>query len=236
MIVSDAERCQRRAARTGGLFYLLSLITIVSVTYGIVQPVLGGGDPGQIARNVVAHETLFRVGIAGNLLYCVELVVLGAALYVALRPIDPLLALLSALGHLMHGVVWVLVSLDLFAAVRLLTQPEYARGMPAEQLAALARLHLSGFDPYYVALLFWASGSTVGAWLWLRSRQVPRALAAFGILASGWAVACTSILVVDPRFQEIVHLMWFDMPLVLFQAALGAVLVLRGLRRRQGGE
>ena len=221
---------QDKAARVAGLTYLLSLVTVVSVTYGIVLPALGGGDPGQMAHSVVTHETLFRTGIAGNLLYCIETFVLAAALYVVLRAVDPLCALLAALGRLIHGAIWLLIPLHLFTALRLLTQAEYAKALPPDQLAVLARLNISGFDIYYVALLFWALGSTVGAFLWLRSRYVPKTLAIFGILTSGWAVACTTILFVFPGFQNLVDLNWFDMPLVLFETLLGLLLLVRGLR------
>jgi len=223
------DPAQRKAARIAGLLYVLSLVTVIAVTYGILTPVTSGADPAQRAGNVLAHETLFRAGIAGYLLYCVEGLVLAAALYVVLRTVDPLWALLAALGRLLHGIVWVLISLDLFSALRLLTQLEYTTGLPPDQLPVLARLYLSGFDHYYVGLLFWALGSTVGAALWLRSRFVPRSLAVFGLLASGWAVACTSIFFVFPSFQDLVGLSWFDVPLVLFETLLGLLLVFRGL-------
>jgi hypothetical protein len=219
----------RTAARVYAVVLLLSLATVIGVTYGVVTRVLGGLDPSRMAQNIRAHETLFRVGIAGNLLYAVELLVLAAAVYVALREVDPLLALLAAMGRLAHAVVWVVITLNLFAALRLLGQPEHA-AVPPDQRAALARLLLSGFDPYYVALLFWSLGSTVAAVLWLRSGWVPRALAVFGILASAWAAFCTCCLFIAPGFRTIVDLTLFDAPLVLFEIALGATLTVRGLR------
>jgi hypothetical protein len=204
-------------------------VTVIGVTYGVVTRVLGHLDPPRMAQNILAHETLFRIGIAGNLLYAIELVVLAAALYVVLRAVDPLLALLAALGRFLHAVVWLLISLNLFGALRLVGRPEYA-AVPPDQRAALARLLLSGFDPYYVALLFWSLGSTLAAVLWLRSGWVPRALAAFGILASAWAAFCTCCLYINPHFDTIVDLNWFDVPLVLFEVALSLRLLVRGLR------
>jgi len=221
----------RKASRVYAVALLLSLATVMGVTYGVMTRVLGGLDPSRMAQNILAHETLFRVGIAGNLLYAVELLVLAAAVYVVLRVVDPLLALLAALGRLAHAVVWLFISLNLFAALRLLGQPEHA-AVPPGQRAALARLLLSGFDPYYVALLFWSLGSTVAAVLWLRSGWVPRALAVFGILASAWAAFCTCCFFIAPGFRTFVNLSLFDVPLVLFEVALGLRLIVRGLRSR----
>jgi hypothetical protein len=221
-LVSD-----RRAARIVGLLLLLSPVTIVGVSYGIVWPLVSGVDAATAARNIVDDEGLFRVGLVGNLLYAVELTVLAAALHVALRTVDPLLALLAALGRLFHALVWVVMCVNVFAALRLLTDAEYAAAVPAAELHVLARLFLSGFDRYYVALLFWSLGTMVAAWAWLRSRAIPRALAVFGILSGAWAVFCTVSLFLDPGFQQAVHLGWFDMPLLVFELAAGSVLLFR---------
>jgi Domain of unknown function (DUF4386) len=225
----DVSDAQRKAAKVAGVLHLLALVTVIVVTYGFVRPLVAGVAPAQTAHNILAHETRFRAGILGNLVYGIEVVVLTAALYVVLEPVDRLLALLAALGRAFQAVAWLVISINLFTSLRLLTQPEYARGLSSEELPVLARLYLSGFDQYYVALLFWSLGSTAGACAWLRSRYVPRALASFGIVASAWGAACTSCLFVFPGFQNIVDLNLFDLPLLLFEVALGVRLLSRGL-------
>jgi hypothetical protein len=230
MTSSAVDGSQRRAARIAGLAYLLSFATVVSVNFGIFARLIVGDDPAQTARNILAHETLFRLGVAGDLLYCIGVVVVSAALYVVLKPVDQTLALLAALGRLVHGLTWLLVSVNLFTALRLLRRPEYAHVLPPDQLPVLARLYLSGFDQYYVGLLFWSLAATVGAYLWLKSAYVPAALAAFGVLASAWCVACTVALFLYPDFPRLVNLWWFDMPMVLFEIAVSFLLLFRGLR------
>jgi hypothetical protein len=121
----------------------------------------------------------------------------------------------AAFGRLVQGVTWLLVTVNLFTALRLLSRPEYVRAFPPNQLPVLARLYLSGFDQYYVGLLFWSLAATAGAYLWLKSAYVPRALAACGALASAWCAACTFVLFLFPDFPKLVNLWWFDMPMVL---------------------
>ncbi|NOZ93636.1 MAG: DUF4386 domain-containing protein [Acidobacteria bacterium] len=220
----------RRAARLAGLGYLLTNLTVIGVTYGVLVPLIGGAPPAQAARNILAHPAQLRVGIVGNLAYCLEVVALAVALYVALRAVDPLLALLATVGRLFQGVTWLLISLNLCTAQRLLTRPEYADLLPPDQLPALVRLHLSGYDQYYVGLLFWTLASAIMAWLWLRSRLVPRTLAAFGVLASVWGAGCTLALLLEPTFATIVNLNLFDVPMVLYEMVLGAVLLFRGVQ------
>ncbi len=234
MTGDSIDASQRDAARIAGAAYVASFVIVIYVNFGILQRLIVGDNPALTAGNILAHETFFRAGIAGQLLYCVGVLVTTAALYIVLKPVGPLLALLSAIGRLVHGLTWLLVTLNLFTALRLLTGPNYARMLPPDQLPVLARLYLSGSDQYYAGLLFWSLASTLAACLWLKSRYVPRSLAAFGVLASAWCVACTLVLFLFPDFPNTVNLWWFDTPMALFELALSFLLVFRGLRPRSG--
>lgn len=231
MTISSIEGSQRRAAKIAGLACLLSFATVTSVNFGIFERLIVDADPGQTARNILAHETLFRVGVAGDVLYCIGVLVLSTALYVVLKPVSRNLALLAVSGRLVHGLTWLMLTLNLFTALRLVTRPDYARAFPPDQLSVVARLYLSGYDHYYVGLLFWSLGATLGAYLWLKSRYVPGALAVFGILASAWCAACTFALFIFPDFPKLVNLWWFDTPMALFEIALSFLLLFRGLRQ-----
>jgi hypothetical protein len=230
MTTNSIDVSQRKAGKIAGLACLVSFVIVVLVNFGIFGRLIVSDDPAQTARNILAHETFFRVGLAGDVLYCIGVLVLSGALYVVLRPVDQNLALLAAFGRLAHGFTWLLVTLNLFTALRLLSRPDYARVLPPDQLPVLARLYLSGFDQYYVGLLFWSLGGTVGAYLWLKSGYVPRALAAFGMLASAWCAACTFALFLFPDLPKAVNLWWFDTPMALFEITLSFLLLLRGLR------
>jgi len=73
------------------------------------------------------------------------------------------------------------MTLNLFDALRLLGGADYSQVFGAERLQALASLYLNArFDQYYVGLLFGALASTVCAYLWFKSRYIPRASAPEG--------------------------------------------------------
>jgi hypothetical protein len=177
----------------------------------------------------VAHQTLFRLGVAGYLLNCVALVALAAALYVVLRPVSEHLALLVALGRVVQAFTWIVVTINLFAALHVLNDADVARAFGATQAAALARTDLNGLDIYYVGLLFWSLSTAVASYLWFASNFIPRALAVFGVLSSVWCVACTLVFYVFPGFADVVNLWWFDSALVLFELAWSVWLLFKGL-------
>src|SRR5258708_18954974 len=124
--------------------------------------------------NIMAHERFFRISIACYIIYCAGAVVLPTALYVILMPVNRSLALLAAF--------WVLMTLNLFDALRLFNGADYLQVFEAERLQALTRLYLGArFDQYYVGLLFCALASTVCSYLRFKSNYIPKTLAAWGV-------------------------------------------------------
>jgi Domain of unknown function (DUF4386) len=230
MTISTIDESQRTAARIAGLAFPISFATVVAVNFGIFARLIVRGNPAETARNILAHETLFRIGVAGDTVYSVGVVVLLTALYVILKPVSQNLALFAAFSRLVHGLTWLLVTLNLFTALRLLSDADYSRAFGPGQLPALARLYLSGYDAYYVGLLFWGVGATVGSYLWFKSNYIPRALAAFGVISGAWCAACTFVFYVFPDFSKVVNLWWFDSPMGIFELALSFWLLFKGLR------
>jgi hypothetical protein len=228
MTVRGIDQAQRSAAKVAGLVYPISFVIVVAVNFGIFGRLLVG-NPAENARDILAHETLFRIGIAGDMLYCVGVVVVLTALYVILKPVSQSLALFMAFGRLIHGLTWLLATLSLFTALRLLSDADY-RALGADHVPALAQLYLTSVDAYYVGLLFWALGATVGSYLWFKSNYIPRALAVFGVVSSAWCAACTLVFYVFPTFPKLVNLWWFDSPMGVFEIVLSVWLLFRGLR------
>lgn len=223
------DESQRKAARLAGFTFLFAIAIVVIANYGISFRLIVPGNAVDTARNIMAHETLFRLNIACNLIYVVNVVVLLSALYVILKPVNRNLALVAAFCRLVYALMWGVTALNMLGALRLLGDAAYLPVFEADQLQTLARLHIS-IDAYYVGLPFWGLASTVCSYLWFKSRYIPRALAAFGMISSAWCVICAFAFIVFPHFEVAVNAYWFDMPLVIFEMALGLWLLFKGLR------
>ena len=155
---------------------------VVIANYGINFRLVVPGNAAETARNLMAHETLFRINIACNLIYVVNIVVLLAALYVVLPPVNRNLALVAAFCRLILALMWSVTALNTLGTLRLLGDASYLPVFAEGQLQTLARLHIAAsYDAYYVGLPFWGLASTVCSYLWFKSRYIPRALAAFGV-------------------------------------------------------
>jgi hypothetical protein len=230
MTIAPIDDSQRTAARVAGFAYLITFAAVSYAQFGIHARLIVGNNTAETARNILAHERLFRIGIACDLMYCVGIIALLAALYVILKPVNKGLALLAASWRLIWVLMWLVMTLNLFDALRLLSGDDYSRAFEADRLHALARLYLAArFDYYYVGLLFGALASTVCGYLWFKSRYIPRTLAVFGVISSAFCAACTLVFFIFPSFDKVVNLWWFDTPMGIFDIILSFWLLFKGL-------
>jgi len=235
--VPAADLSRRSAARVAGIAYLLTFAVVVSANFGIFARLSVRGDATATAHNILAHEALFRLYLACNTLYVIGVVVLLTALYTLLAPVHRSLALLAAVLRLIFGLMWLLATVIPYFVLRLLHGAAYLNVFETGQLQALGKLYLGGgFETYYVGLPFYGMASTVCSYLWLRSGQIPRWLAAWGVIASGWCVLTAVAFIAIPHFEKIVNDWLFDSPMALFELAVGGWLLFKGLPPEPSGE
>jgi p-aminobenzoyl-glutamate transporter AbgT len=98
------DKSHRIAARVAGISGLLSFAIVVFGNYVLLGPLIVAGNAGETARNIVAHQTQVRLAIVCFLSYSLTVVVLLAALYLILKSVDPLLALLGALFRFVFAI------------------------------------------------------------------------------------------------------------------------------------
>src|SRR5215212_4354618 len=222
---------QRIAAPIAGISCLFAMVIVVVANYAFLSPLIVPGSAADTARNILSHQTQFRLVLTGFLVCSLSVIVLVAAVYVILRPVNHILALIGALFRLVFALLWLLATLNLLGALRLIGNARYLQVIEPDRLQAIARTYLAGtFDDYYVGLPFFALAATVSSYLWLRSRYVPRFLAWFGLIGSGWCVFCAFAYLICPNFGKLVNPYWFDSPMAIFELILSVWLLAKGLK------
>jgi len=234
MTISTIDNSQCTAAKVAGVSLLFSMAIVVFANYVLLNPLIIPRNAAETARNIMAHETQFRVAVICFLTYSASVVVLLAALYVILKPINQGLALVGALFRLVFALMWLLGTLNMLGALRLLGSAPYLQIFEADRLQVLARLSVAAtFDDYYIGLPFFGLAATLCAYLWLKSNYIPKGLALFGVLSSAWCVICAFVYLVFPGFAKPVNPYWFDSPMAIFEMVLSFWLLFKGLRPLQ---
>jgi hypothetical protein len=228
------EPAQRTAAKIAGFLYVFQMATAVFGESFVRGQLIVRGDAAKTAENILGSERLFRLSIAGDLVTYTGVIVLTWALYVVLRPVDKNLALLGVFFRLVENAVLCVATVNALVALRLLSGPDYLKTFDTGQLQSLARLALSvqGMG-MTVAFILLGLGSTVFAYLLLKSRYVPRALAGWGLFASLVLALGTLLIVVFPDLGDILGLAYMA-PMGIYEVGLGLWLLVKGIRAPTG--
>ena len=155
MTSHTAEASPQTYARIGGLLYLFIIVAAGFGELFVRNKLIVWGDAASTANNLLDSETLFRVGLAGEMLTCVCDVALAMILYVLLRPVSRNLALLAAFFRLTFVGIYGVTKLFEIAALIALGDAGALKALGPSQLHDLAYLSLRVHNlGYGASLLF----------------------------------------------------------------------------------
>jgi Domain of unknown function (DUF4386) len=164
-------------ARVGGVLYLIIIAAGAAGELFVRGSSVVSGNAAATAHNIMASPSLWRAGIAGDLLMHVCDVPLMLIFYVLLRPVNSSLALLAVLFDLTQTAVLVANKLNLLLPIFLLGDAEYLKAFTPEQLQALSYVSLRTHDNgFAVGLVFFGAACLVVGYLIIRSGYLPRTL------------------------------------------------------------
>src|ERR1700751_3280309 len=81
-----ANNSQRTAAKVAGIAGILAFALVVLGNYVFLGPLLFPGNAADTPRNILAHQTQFRIAVTCFIAYGIGSIVLLSALYVVLAP------------------------------------------------------------------------------------------------------------------------------------------------------
>jgi len=224
------DAIERRWARVVGFSYLFALLPSIFAEF-YVSGRLVSDNAIVTAQNIIAHERLFRLGLASNLLVFAADVVLVTALYIVLERVNRRLALLAVFFRLIETTILIVAVLNDFYVLRLLSGASYLTTVNSNELAALARVSIGAHSSAYgVALLLFGFGSPVFCYLWLKSGYIPKPLAVWGLLASAWIGICSFAFIIFPDLRQVVSIGYYGGPIFLFELTIGFWLLIKGVR------
>ncbi len=218
-----------KAARIAGAVYLSMVLTAPFTLLYVPSKLIVRGDAAATANNVLAHETMFRLAIIGDLLTSVIFICLGIALYRLLSGVNKTWAMLMVAFVLISAAVGFLDTLNNVAALILFRGADFLAVFEKPQLNALGylfiRLHSQGI---FINELFW------GLWLFpfgllvFRSGFLPRFIGVWLMINCFGYVALCVIALLDPDYYDAAF-RWAQ-PVLLGELAIMLWLLIKGVK------
>jgi Domain of unknown function (DUF4386) len=193
----------RNPGRFAGLLYLLtSIVGFFAMGY-VPSKLIVHGNAAATANNIAASETLFRLGIAAELIGMAGFVFVAMALYDLLEGVNRRHASLMVILIVVSVPITFLNELNSIAALVLVRGADFLSIFEKPQREALAmlflRLHEEGIG---VVELCWGIGIFILGLLVYRSRFLPRVLGVWLVL-DGFAYVIMSLTsVVLPQYYD----------------------------------
>ena len=227
----DTRISSHLTARIAGLGYLVIIAAGIFAEFFVRGQLVVPGDPSATARNIIASEQLFRVGIAGDLIMLLCDAVVAIALYLLLKPISKKLALLATGFRLLHTAVYGANLFNLVLALLYLTGGSTASGNDVSQTYNYAAAFLGAHQyGYALGLIFFGLHCMLLAFLLFKSPLFPRTLGVLiGLASVGYLVdSFARILLLDYAAYESTLMMVVFIPAFVAELSLCLWLLIKG--------
>lgn len=205
MMHETSEHSPRAVARAAGVLYLLIIVLGLFGELVVRSSLIAPGDAANTASNILASPGLFRTGFVADSIMVLCDVALAALLFVLLRPVNRVLAIVALLFRLAQASVLALNLLNYHAAMLVLTGAAGPAAFDEAQVASLASLfldlHSHGYD---LGLILFGVHCLVLGYLITKSSFLPRTLGYLGGAAGVVYLVGSYVRFVVPTMVETV--------------------------------
>jgi hypothetical protein len=224
-----AETKAQIYARIGGVLYLIIIAAGLFAQAFVQDKLIVPADAAATATNIMAHESLFRLGIVADLMTFLCAIALTMTLYVLLKPVNRNLALLTVLLNLVQDAIGGMNGLNLYRALQLLGGADYLKVFSPGQLQAMALLSLKAHSVGFgIALIFFGFCCLVLGYLIFRSGFFPKLLGILMAIAGACYLVLSFAVILSPPIAGALFL-WVAVPALIGELSLALWLTVKGV-------
>jgi len=236
MTNSIIDASQRKVVKVAGFMFLFAFIVPTLNWAFALSRLVVAENITATAKNILANELLFRIGITIELIMSVGLIVLGLTLYVLLKSVNRNLALLALFLKLTEAAVAAVIVLITFISLQVLNGYAYVTVLTPEQLQLPVGLLLNSHTALYsIPMVFLGLDMTIFSYLFFKSKYIPGILASFGIFSFILIFIHALMFILAPEYAMLpINQIIFWAPSGLFEIIIGIWLLSKGLRVEQG--
>jgi len=230
-----ADISLRKAAKVAGFGYLIVFILGGFTNFIARDNLIVPGDAAITANNILASESLFRMGIAGGVIVLVADAVIAWALYIFLKPVNKSLSLIAAWFRLLFVAIAGINLLNLLIVLLLLSGADYLTVFETGQLQAQVMLFLGAHDyGIIISWVFFGLHIFLLGYLILKSDYIPRILGVLLIVSSlGYFINSFASFLSSNYANNEANLLVVAVPAILAELSLTLWLLIKGVKVQQ---
>ncbi len=201
MTASEKINSPQKTARVAGFLFLIIYALGVFGQLFVRESLIVPGDAATTVNNIMASESLFRLGFVSDLIRQTAIMLLPLVLYKLLKSVNKDLALLMVVFALVGVPIAMLNTLNQFAALLLLSGADYLTAFTADQLNAQVIFFLDlykygGFISQFLVLWLLLLGYLV-----FKSGFLPRILGVLLMIAGFGLLIDFATFILFPNFD-----------------------------------
>jgi hypothetical protein len=219
----------KNPGRFAGLLYILTSIPGFFAMMYVPSKLIVHGNAAATANNIAANETLFRLGIAGQLIGQAGFIFVALALYDLLKGVNRRYASLMVTLVVVQIPIAFLNELNSIAALVLVRGADFLSIFEKPQRDALAMLFLNlHFQGLVVDEIFWGLWLLPLALLVYRSRFLPRFLGVWLALGGfAWVILSLTGVLLPQSYEKVFS---YSQPAFFGELAFMFWLLIKGAR------
>jgi hypothetical protein len=219
---------QKTARLAGALYLVITLVAMVAHFY-VPSNIIVPGDAVATASNIVASQTLFRVGgIGAEMVILLCEIVLSIVLYVLFKPVNKTLSILAAVSRLAMTTIHGINLINYFFVILLLGGTGYLAVFDAGQINALVMLFLEAHSyGFTIGIAFLTLHVFLLGYLIFKSGYFPRILGVLFVLAGLGYLIDSFALLLSPMYDTTPA--FLVLPIAVAEIAFPLWLLIKGV-------
>ncbi|MBI3482125.1 MAG: DUF4386 domain-containing protein [Bacteroidetes bacterium] len=167
----------KKTARVAGLLYLVVVLSGIFHLMYVPSKLFVKGDASATISNIIASETLFRLGILGGLICYTAFLFLPLVLYKLLSTVNKTYSVLMVTLAVVSVPISFVNMLNKFAVLTLISKASYLSSFQAQDLQTQILLHLDYYrNGNQLASVFWGLWLFPFGYLVFKSGVLPKLL------------------------------------------------------------
>lgn len=191
-----------KEARVAGLLYLAIIICGIFSEVFVRGTLITTGEPAATAKNILASQSLFRLGFASDTVMVMCDVALAVLLFMLFQRVNETIALMAMIFRLVQAAVLSVNLMNHYGALLILQAGDSGSGLSTDQTASLSQFLLTyqahGYD---LGLVFFGVNCLLTGWLIWKATAIPKSLGALIGLAGLVYLAGSYLRFLAPDLQ-----------------------------------